>query len=363
MLSDYIKTVYLASQSLGRLGILKNQGLKVLVFPTDCDETGFWKEPSEMVQELALRKLNAFLKSSDYKDKSIISIASDTVVVLDGKVIGKAKDEKEAVMQLNSLSGREHYVYSSYAVCRNGKIYSGYDRAAVYFNDISDLIDTYIKTGEWRGAAGSYRIQNLGKQFIKHIDGDKNTVIGLPLEMVEDIIKPKKILVHCCCGPCSTSSLKLLLDDGYLPVLHYQNNNIYPETENDLRYENLKKVADYYKLELHRSPYNHSSWLEFVKGLENEPEHGKRCIKCFEYNLRAARQKADELGIELFTTTLTVSRFKNSKLIFDVGSAFEGFVPVDFKKNDGFAKSVIMAKEMNLYRQQYCGCEFSLKKV
>lgn len=360
MLRDYISSIYLASQSLGRRGILESQGLDVLVFPTDSDESGHWDDPADMVTDLALRKLNSFIKSGNYQDKSIPAVASDTVVVLNGKVIGKAKDKEEAFEQLSSLSSNEHFVYSSYAVCKNGKIFSGYDRASVFFNDISALIPRYLEIGEWKGAAGSYRIQNLGKQFIKKIKGDINTVIGLPLEKVEQVIKPEEILVHCCCGPCSTSSIQTLLNNGFKPVLHYQNSNIYPQSENDLRFENLKKVADFYNVKLYRTEYNHELWLEHIKGLENEPEHGKRCLKCFEFNLKAAKQKADELGIEFFTTTLTVSRFKDSKAIFNVGKDFKGFIPIDFKKNDGFAKSITMSKEMNLYRQKYCGCEFSL---
>ena len=171
----------------------------------------------------------------------------------------------------------------------------------------------------------------------------------------------KKILVHCCCGPCATSSLQRLLDEGYDPVLVYGNSNIWPQEENDVRYQNLLKVAGHFGgLQVIRQDYDHESWLEFVKGLENEPEGGARCLKCFEYNLRCAHEEAVRLGIDCFTTTLTVSRFKNSSKIFKVGSAFEGFKPIDFKKKDGFARSCEMAKELGLYRQQYCGCEFSI---
>ena len=109
-----------------------------------------------------------------------------------------------------------------------------------------------------------------------------------------------------------------------------------------------------------RQDYDHQSWLEFVKGLENEPEGGARCLKCFEFNLRAAYEEARRLGIDCFTTTLTVSRFKDSNKIFSVGSMFDTFEKIDFKKKDGFAKSCAMAKELGLYRQQYCGCEFSV---
>lgn len=146
-----------------------------------------------------------------------------------------------------------------------------------------------------------------------------------------------------------------------MPVLHYENSNIYPKAENDKRFEMLKKVADHFALELIRTEYNHQKWLEFVKGLEKEPEHGARCLKCFEYNLCCAREVATLHGIESFTTTLTVSRFKNSKDIFEVGKKFAGFVDIDFKKKDGFAKSKKMSEELGLYRQQYCGCEFSKK--
>ena len=171
----------------------------------------------------------------------------------------------------------------------------------------------------------------------------------------------KKILVHCCCGPCATSSLQRLLDEGYDPVLVYGNSNIWPQEENDVRYQNLLKVAGHFGgLQVIRQDYDHERWLEFVKGLENEPEGGARCLKCFEYNLRCAHEEAVRLGIDCFTTTLTVSRFKNSSKIFKVGSAFEGFEPIDFKKKDGFARSCEMAKELGLYRQQYCGCEFSI---
>jgi len=168
-----------------------------------------------------------------------------------------------------------------------------------------------------------------------------------------------KILVHCCCGPCSTSSIARLLEEGWEPVLYYENSNIYPVEENNLRYDNLAKVADYYKLHLIRGVYDHEAWLEFIKGFEDEPEHGKRCTKCFEFNLKRASEVALSMGIEHFTTTLTVSRFKNSMQIFAVGEAFAGFEKIDFKKKDGFAKSIDMAKKLDLYRQQYCGCEFS----
>lgn len=171
----------------------------------------------------------------------------------------------------------------------------------------------------------------------------------------------RKILVHCCCGPCATSSIQRLLDEGYEPVLCYGNSNIWPKEENDLRYENLLKVASYFGgLKVIRQTYDHEAWLDFIRGLEDEHEGGARCLRCFEFNLRAAFEEARSLGIDCFTTTLTVSRFKDSQRIFNVGSMFDTFEKIDFKKKDGFAKSCAMARELGLYRQQYCGCEFSV---
>lgn len=169
----------------------------------------------------------------------------------------------------------------------------------------------------------------------------------------------KRILVHVCCGPCATSSIERLLEEGYEPVLFFSNSNIFPHEEFLKRYENLLIVAQHYNLEVIIDSWDHDQWLEWIKGLENEPEHGARCSRCFRFNLLRTEKKAKELSIPLFCTTLTVSRFKKSATIFAMGEDLEGFEPIDFKKKDGFTKSVKLAKEMNLYRQEYCGCEFS----
>ncbi len=169
----------------------------------------------------------------------------------------------------------------------------------------------------------------------------------------------KRILVHVCCGPCATSSIERLLEEGYEPVLFFSNSNIFPNEEFLKRYENLLIVAQHHNLEVIIDSWDHDQWLEWIKGLENEPEHGARCSRCFRFNLLRTEKKAKELSIPLFCTTLTVSRFKKSATIFAMGEDLEGFEPIDFKKKDGFTKSVKLAKEMNLYRQEYCGCEFS----
>lgn len=168
------------------------------------------------------------------------------------------------------------------------------------------------------------------------------------------------VLLHCCCGPCSTASIERLLSEGYEPVLYFCNSNIFPREENEKRWGELLKVAALHNLKTIRGEYDHQAWLDFIHGLEDCPEHGDRCLKCFEFNLSQAAEEAQRLGIGLFTTTLTVSRFKKSQSIFAVGEAWPGFLKIDFKKKNGFARSVQLSKEMGLYRQEYCGCEFSM---
>lgn len=179
--------------------------------------------------------------------------------------------------------------------------------------------------------------------------------------ITKEVIMGNRILLHVCCGPCSTASIERLLGEGYEPVLFFSDSNIYPEAEFEKRYDNLLKVAAFYNLEVIKDAWLHESWLEWIKGYENEREHGKRCTLCFRYNLMKAAEKAEELGIPYFATTLTVSRFKNSKVIFSQGEDLKGFLAIDFKKKDGFNRSIVLSKELGLYRQQYCGCEFSMR--
>ncbi|MGD1821151.1 MAG: epoxyqueuosine reductase QueH [Pleomorphochaeta sp.] len=173
--------------------------------------------------------------------------------------------------------------------------------------------------------------------------------------------KNKKILLHCCCGPCSTTCVDWLINEGYDVVLWFSNDNIYPEDEYNKRFIELEKVAKFHNLEVIKDNYNHKDWLEKVKGFEEEREGGSRCGLCFDYNLSLAAKKAKELNIEYFTTTLTVSRYKNSERIFKIGSNYDGFLEKNFKKKDGYAKSIKHSKNLGLYRQKYCGCEFSLR--
>jgi epoxyqueuosine reductase len=168
-----------------------------------------------------------------------------------------------------------------------------------------------------------------------------------------------RILLHVCCAPCSTAVVERLLEQGYDILLFFSNSNIHPREEFGKRLAEARKIASIQSLELIIDEYDHQSWLDHIHGLEDEPERGKRCIKCFEYNLNRTAIMAQQLGIPGFTTTLTVSRHKSSRDIFSIGSILPGFLAMDFKKQDGYARSIVLAKEFELYRQGFCGCEFS----
>ncbi len=167
------------------------------------------------------------------------------------------------------------------------------------------------------------------------------------------------ILLHCCCGPCSTASVERLQALGYTVRFYYANDNIFPESEWEKRLEELRKVGTFFSTEIEVASYNHASWREHIAGLESEREGGARCTRCFEYNLQLAALHASQLGISYFTTTLSISPHKNSFTIFSIGEEQEGFIPFNFKKMGGFRRSIELSDMLGLYRQDYCGCEFS----
>lgn len=176
----------------------------------------------------------------------------------------------------------------------------------------------------------------------------------------------QKLLLHACCGPCATFVIESLKDEFDISVFFY-NPNIYPAQEYEKRLSAIKKFCDDKKVHLIEGNYNHEGWLNMVKGLENEPEGGERCVSCFELRLCVAADFASENGFDIFTTTLSVSPHKNFKSISQIGKELEKecgirFLDRDFKKDDGFKRSIELSKEHSLYRQDYCGCEFALKK-
>ncbi len=172
-----------------------------------------------------------------------------------------------------------------------------------------------------------------------------------------------EVLLHVCCGPCAVGSIPKI--DDWDVTLFFANSNINSLEEFDKRYEAADTVSKHYERDLIKEPYDHDSWALYIKGLEDEPEKGNRCLKCFEYSFRLTAKKALELSIPSFTSTLTISPHKNSKKIMEIGKSIADefgleFLMVDFCKENGFKLSVDLSKELNLYRQKHCGCEYSI---
>ena len=171
-----------------------------------------------------------------------------------------------------------------------------------------------------------------------------------------------RILIHACCGICSGYPISLLRDMGYKPIVYFCNPNLDTKEEYDKRLEAQKIVCMYHWVDLIIEEYDHESFLNVTKGYELEPERGRRCDECIKLRLSLAAQKARELGIKKFTTSLVISPHKNFEKISmigkDVANGLE-YIAIDFKKKDGFLKTNNLSKELGIYRQNYCGCEFS----
>ena len=173
-----------------------------------------------------------------------------------------------------------------------------------------------------------------------------------------------KILLHACCAICSGYPITLLKNMGYSPVVYFYNPNIYPQEEYQRRLDAEKTLCEHFGVELIVGEYNPDEFYEAVKGFENEPEKGKRCDICFELRLSKTAQLAKELGIREFTTSIVISPHKNFQKLTEIGEKIASendltYKAIDFKKQDGFLKTNNIAKELNLYRQNYCGCAFA----
>lgn len=183
-----------------------------------------------------------------------------------------------------------------------------------------------------------------------------------------------KILLHTCCAICCGYPIKYLRELGYKPVCYFFNPNIFPETEYQKRLEaqktlckalNCELIVEDFESRLGLPAQQHKTYNEAMTGFENLPEGSERCKKCFELRLSKTVQKAQELEISSFTTTLSISPYKNFDVIREIGKNLADcykidFADINFKKQDGFIKTNKIARELNLYRQNYCGCEKSL---
>ena len=191
--------------------------------------------------------------------------------------------------------------------------------------------------------------------------------------VMEDIInnlnnKPK-LLLHACCGVCSSAVLERLYPYFDITILFY-NPNIYPKTEYYKRLETQREIINKMNLEVDilEVDYDNEEFIKISKGLEDEKEGGNRCTKCYHLRLEKTAILAKKHGFEYFCTTLSISPYKDAEKLNKIGKILEEkyqikYLYSDFKKKEGYKRSTELAKQYNLYRQNYCGCEYSLKEA
>ena len=183
-------------------------------------------------------------------------------------------------------------------------------------------------------------------------------------KQLKNIKEGSSLLLHACCAPCSSAVLERIGNIFEITIFYY-NPNITEKEEYQKRIEEIKKLISYlhpkYPIKLIEGNHEPDKYLSIIKGLEEEPERGKRCYKCYELRLEETAKIAEKLNIPYFCTTLTLSPHKNSNWINEIGiNLNEKYQPTyiysDFKKKDGYKRSIELSKEFNLYRQDYCGC-------
>ncbi len=189
-------------------------------------------------------------------------------------------------------------------------------------------------------------------------------------ELIKTLNEKPTLLLHSCCGPCSTEVISFLKD--YFDItIYYYNPNIEPLEEYlHRKREQIRFLKEYKeaKIKFLDCDYDNDSFKQIAKGLESVPEGGARCNKCFYLRMQRTATIAKDNNFEYFGTTLTVSPHKNSEIINEIGEKVMKeynikYIYGDFKKNDGYKKSIEMSKAYNLYRQDYCGCLYGKERI
>ncbi len=199
----------------------------------------------------------------------------------------------------------------------------------------------------------------MNRNFQKELDSliEKNQ---------KENIRPK-LMLHACCACCASYVLEYLSEYFEIYLLYY-NPNITQATEYDYRKSELNRLVSEMslseKVKVVDCEYEPELYLENIKGLENEPERGNRCTQCFLMRLQKTAEFAKRFECDYFATTLTISPLKNSSIINSIGESVQNdvgvsYLPSDFKKKNGYKRSLELSSQYNLYRQNYCGCVFS----
>ena len=172
-----------------------------------------------------------------------------------------------------------------------------------------------------------------------------------------------KVVLHICCGVCAAGAVEALAAEGRQVIGFFYNPNIHPAEEYQKRLETACKVAQELNFPLEAPDYETEEWFRKTSSLKDEPEGGRRCQVCYRLRLEKTRDYMMACGADAFTTTLTISPHKSAQAINKIGQEIGGekFLIRDFKKKDGFKRAVQLAKRWELYRQDYCGCMYSMR--
>ncbi len=176
-----------------------------------------------------------------------------------------------------------------------------------------------------------------------------------------------KLLLHICCAPDATHPIQILNDEYELGAFFY-NPNIHPAGEYARRLEDMKGLSKKWGIALYEGEYDKGRWLSLTKEYKDEPEGGKRCEACYRMRLEETAERARAEGYDLFGAVLTISPHKDARKINEIGRVAGEkygipFLESDFKKKDGFKKSVELSRRLGLYRQNYCGCVYSMERT
>lgn len=179
-------------------------------------------------------------------------------------------------------------------------------------------------------------------------------------------IRPRMVL-HTCCAPCSTHILELLKEVFDL-ALYFYDPNIHPREEYEKRRDEMRGYAETISIPFIEGPYDIERWFDVTRGHEDDREGSERCFICYEMRLGEAARFARDNGFGFFGTVLSVSPHKNAKKINEIGVSLSReygirYLEADFKKRDGFKRSIALSKEHGLYRQDYCGCIYSMRRL
>ena len=188
-------------------------------------------------------------------------------------------------------------------------------------------------------------------------------------KQINHLNNKKTLLLHACCAPCSSAVLERIAEYFDITILYY-NPNITEKEEYEKRLQELEKFVNEINLDnikVMPGRYQPEEFFEMSKGLEQEKERGKRCYQCYRLRLEETAKIAEQQNFDFFTTTLSISPYKNSKWLNEIGVDLDKkyqstYLYADFKKKNGYKRSIELSKQYNLYRQDYCGCIYSKKE-